>query len=52
MGMLEALAIWAAVLVLFSAVLGKVLTAVDSWTTAREEMKRVERRGTMTRSAA
>lgn len=52
MGIFEVLAVWAAVLVLFSAVLGKLLTAADNWTTAREEMKRVQRRGMMTRSAA
>ena len=52
MAIFEVLAVWAAALILFSAVLGKVLTAADNWTTAREEMKRVERRGTLTRSAA
>lgn len=52
MGIFEGLAIWAAVSILFSISLGKVLTVADRRATAREEQKRVQRRQFLTRANA
>jgi hypothetical protein len=48
MGVMEALAIWFGVLILFSACLGKALQMADRRATAREEWKRVQRRDFLT----
>jgi hypothetical protein len=50
MGIFEALAIWVAISIVFSASLGKILTMMDRRTTAREEEKRLQRRQVLTRA--
>jgi hypothetical protein len=52
MGVMEAIAIWLGVLLVFSAVLGKALYLADRRATAREEDNRVQRRGILTRVSA
>ena len=51
MGIFEALAIWVAISIVFSASLGKILTMMDRRTTAREEEKRLQRRQVLTRAS-